>query len=226
LKNLVGLNGNKDYLPHHRVGGTALGGDCYPGISPVKRLAEFCLDQANQQIGQSSQQKWYKILDKLLRLQSKVGDKEIEGGWFGNDTVWRMVLDLNRLLLYGQADGSIAKTPMRRIYSLTDAIIAGEGEGPLESKPVNLGIVTFASSSPYADLVHASLMGFDWQKIPCVREAFGSVMYPLTQSSPSACKINAQDRQMSLSEISTLYGQHFEPAQGWEGRIERHEVAV
>ena len=30
LKNLVGLNGDKDYLPHHRIGGTEIGGDCYP----------------------------------------------------------------------------------------------------------------------------------------------------------------------------------------------------
>src|SRR6185436_17237787 len=30
LKNLIGINGNKEYLPHHRLGGSDLGGDCYP----------------------------------------------------------------------------------------------------------------------------------------------------------------------------------------------------
>ena len=33
LKNIVGLNGDKDYLPHHRIGGTEVGGDAYPGKS-------------------------------------------------------------------------------------------------------------------------------------------------------------------------------------------------
>jgi len=28
LKNLVGINGNKEYLPHHRLGGSKAGGDC------------------------------------------------------------------------------------------------------------------------------------------------------------------------------------------------------
>ena len=33
LKNLIGINGNKEYLPHHRVGGAERGGDCYPAAS-------------------------------------------------------------------------------------------------------------------------------------------------------------------------------------------------
>ena len=37
LKNLIGINGNKEYLPHHRVGGAENGGDCYPGRNPITR---------------------------------------------------------------------------------------------------------------------------------------------------------------------------------------------
>lgn len=37
LKNLVGINGNKEFLPHHRLGGAADGGDCYPDSDLVKR---------------------------------------------------------------------------------------------------------------------------------------------------------------------------------------------
>ena len=40
LKNLVGINGNKEYLPHHRKGGSESGGDCYigrPGGSGARR---------------------------------------------------------------------------------------------------------------------------------------------------------------------------------------------
>ena len=33
LKNLIGINGNKEFLPHHRVGGAGAGGNCYPGTN-------------------------------------------------------------------------------------------------------------------------------------------------------------------------------------------------
>jgi uncharacterized protein (DUF362 family) len=221
LKNVVGLNGNKEYLPHHRVGGTADGGDCYPGFAPLKRVAEFCLDEANRKIGTENYSKWIKRSDKLLGLQRKFGDGEIEGGWHGNDTVWRMTLDLNRLLLYGRADGTISDTPMRKIYSITDGIIAGEGEGPLAPFPVPLGIVTFASSSVFADLTHSILMGFDPNKISLVREAFGSYRYPLTTLSPERCEIRYKRNKLSMQEAEELFGISFRPPRGWEGHIER-----
>ncbi|MGH9370062.1 MAG: DUF362 domain-containing protein, partial [Vicinamibacterales bacterium] len=47
LKNLIGINGNKEYLPHHRIGGSESGGDCYPGASRVKRALEFAHDRQN-----------------------------------------------------------------------------------------------------------------------------------------------------------------------------------
>ena len=47
LKNLIGINGNKEYLPHHRVGGSQSGGDCYPGNGAVKRALEYLSDRQN-----------------------------------------------------------------------------------------------------------------------------------------------------------------------------------
>ena len=43
LKNLVGINGHKAYLPHHRKGGAGRGGDAYPGSSMWKTFAEEAL---------------------------------------------------------------------------------------------------------------------------------------------------------------------------------------
>ncbi|MBK6345975.1 MAG: DUF362 domain-containing protein [Bacteroidales bacterium] len=51
LKNIVGVNGDKDYLPHHRIGGTGFGGDCYPGKSYLRLWAELAIDQANRHQG-------------------------------------------------------------------------------------------------------------------------------------------------------------------------------
>ena len=96
-------------------------------------------------------------------------DKALEGSWYGNDTVWRMVLDLNRIAMYGKIDGSMSSTPVRYVYSLTDGIIAGQHNGPLAPEPINMGAVTFACSSLFADMAHAALMHFDWRKIALLR---------------------------------------------------------
>ena len=220
LKNVVGLNGNKDFLPHHRVGGSWFGGDCYPGGSPVKRAVEYCFDRANRCIGTPAYARWIRLITRLRRLHEHGGDVQLEGGWHGNDTVWRMVLDLNRLLRYGQSDGALAAVPQRRVFSLTDAIVAGEGEGPLSPSPRVLGAVTFAASSPFADLVHAGLMHFDWRRIPLVREAFAAMRLSLASDPPESCGVRVGTRLMAPEEVAAEYGQDFVPSRGWRAWIE------
>lgn len=219
LKNLVGLNGNKDYLPHHRVGGSALGGDCYPGLAPLKRLAEYCLDRANQDIDSANYAAWLQRARRLLRWHSRLGDTEIEGGWYGNDTVWRMSLDLNRILLYGQPDGSMADAPQRQIWSLTDAILCGQGEGPLASEPLVVGAVTLSNSSAAVDWVHAALLGLDPQRIPLLKHAFDSFRWPLSLQGRSF-KIIHQGQELTLEQVRHKLGLACKPPRGWKGHCE------
>jgi len=223
LKNLVGLNGNKEYLPHHRLGGAAEGGDCYPGFAPLKKMAEYCLDEANRNIGTKACSTWMKRTSRLLRVHGAIGNSEIEGGWYGNDTVWRMTLDLNRLLLYGRLDGTLSDEPLRKIYTITDAIVAGELEGPLAPSPVFFGVITFAESSAFADLVHATLMHFNPESIPLVREAFKPFRYPLVGQVPEKCEIRYEGKSLSLAEASFILGRDFKPPQGWIGHIEQRK---
>lgn len=221
LKNLVGINGNKEYLPHHRLGGAALGGDCYPGRAPLKRMAEYCLDEANRRIGSASCSKWLDRSGRLRKLHGRFGNPEIEGGWHGNDTVWRMVLDLNRLLLYGRSDGTLSERPLRTVFSITDAVVAGEKEGPLAPSPVPLGAVTFSTSSAFADLAHAALMHFDPEQIPLLREAFGRFRYPLANRPPESCEIHCGGERLSWGNLSALLGRDFIASEGWRGHIEQ-----
>src|SRR5882762_962561 len=182
LKNIVGINGHKEYLPHHRKGGSAEGGDCYPGRSRVKRLIEDLLDATNRARSLAAR----RILAHLVRagmgIARTVGvDDNYEGSWYGNDTVWRMSLDLQRVLLYGASDGRLSEGAQRRVLTITDAIIAGEGDGPLSPSPVAFGMMTLASSTAAADWVHALLMGLDPGHIPLIREAFTRHRYPLAR---------------------------------------------
>jgi len=221
LKNLVGINGDKDYLPHHRIGGSEQGGDCYEGKSMFKYLAEKLDDQANRRINTKAYYPLGVIGNFFVKLnRAFYGEDEIEGGWHGNDTVWRMVLDLNRLALYGKSDGTISPDKQRKVYSLTDAVVAGEGFGPLAPDPVKLGAVTFATSSVFADLVHTALMGFDWKKIPLVKNSFNSYCFPLTSLKPEDLIVCVNGKDLGFSEIAAQWGMNFRPAQGWEGHIE------
>lgn len=210
LKNVVGLNADKNFLPHHRVGGSTLGGDCYEGLKPFKRLAEFFLDQANRRIGRPS----YLALMCAARSANALHGGNLEGKWEGNDTTWRMVLDLNRILIYGDASGVMYETPQRKIFSLTDAIVAGDRNGPLAPEPAALGAVTFATNPVHADVAHLALMGVDRGRVPLVREAFGRMRWPLVQDL-SATEVRLHGDTMTPEETTAIAGLPFRAPDGW-----------
>ncbi len=224
IKNLVGINGNKGYLPHHRIGGSAQGGDCYEGRFFLKRLAESFLDIANSRINRPDNSFWQFCANGLIQLQWIISPhmhKSLEGSWYGNDTVWRMSLDLNRIAMYGKIDGSMSSTPVRCVYSLTDGIIAGQHNGPLAPEPINLGAVTFACSSLFADMAHAALMHFDWRKISLLRYGLESnYKYPLIHHPAEELKVCTNGKSHSFAEAARLYGKDFIPPDGWEKHIE------
>jgi uncharacterized protein (DUF362 family) len=227
LKNIVGINGNKEYLPHHRKGGSESGGDCYAGRTGWKRTAEDLLDAANRRSPGATQAAFVWMAGAAERIAIKLGaNQNLEGSWYGNDTIWRTCLDLQRILRYGKVDGSLAITPQRSVISITDAIIAGEGEGPLANTPVPSGFVTGATNAAAAEWIHARLMGFDPEKIPLIREAFGGFKYPLTDFSPDAIRVWLGDTERSAEDILPFEGRSFIPPRGWQGHCELVEAKI
>lgn len=212
LKILVGLNGDKDFLPHHRIGGTEMGGDCYPGKSKVYFLAERMLDWVNRFIGT----KLYGILIKLpyyiWKIKPKSQFHSLSAGWYGNDTVWRMVYDLNTIALYGDKNGLIHKEPQREIYSLCDAIIGGQGDGPLNPEPLPLGYIAFSNNAIIMDIAFTKIMGFDINKIPLLREMILKLEH-------SDYEINLDKRKVKLEDLK-LISVNAKPSPGWVGQIE------
>lgn len=185
LKNLIGINGNKEYLPHHRIGGADLGGDCYPGNSRVKRMLEYAADQQNLTDAGTKGRIWSGVATQLNRVLHLMGDNlGIEGSWSGNDTIWRTGLDLNRILIYGRVDGSMADTPQRRVVHVTDAVVAGQGDGPLSPQPLPLGLMFAGNNAACIDWFGSLLLGYDPQLLPIVREAFGDFRWPICTARP------------------------------------------
>src|SRR5262249_54674118 len=152
---------------------------------------------------------------KFLKL-----DNNYEGAWHGNDTVWRMTLDLQRVLHYGRPDGTLADDIKRTVLTITDAIIAGEGDGPLSPTSARLGMLTLGTNSPALDWVHALLMGLDPQRIPLIREAFSQQRWMSTNFSPFDIAVKLDGHHVGASELFRRYGRAFRPPHGWKGHIE------
>jgi uncharacterized protein (DUF362 family) len=127
-----------------------------------------------------------------------------------------MTLDLQRILHYGREDGTLADSPQRVVLSVTDAIVAGEGDGPLAPTPVELGMMTLGTNTAAVEWVNALLMGLRPDKIPLTREAFTHHRYPLTDFSPQDIYIIAEGQQVNEVELFAKYGCAFHLPKGWQ----------
>jgi len=207
LKNLVGINGDKDFLPHHRRGGVKNGGDCYPDKHPFRFLSELFLDKANRNIGKKQFAFWRKLSADLWKLSKPQSVHQLAAGWHGNDTCWRMVMDLNKIAIYGKSDGTMSKNPQRILYSLCDGILGGQGEGPLNPDPLELGIMLFSDNSAMADIIVGTLMKFDIDRIALLKNAKQMIQ-------DIDISISLNKKHISLSDLSP-YAIQTAPPPGW-----------
>jgi uncharacterized protein (DUF362 family) len=222
LKNFVGINGHKDWLPHHSKGSAPMGGDEYLRPSLCKSLGDFVVEK--EDISKSA------LLKKLLRpIRASLyragrfltGDKYMEGSWWGNDTIWRTVLDLNRILIYADKAGTVRDVPQRKLFFLVDGILAGDHEGPVAPDPKPAGVILGGTCAATIDAVMARVMGFDYRKLPLIREAFRLSELRIASFSPQQielCTNSAQFEDLRLDEPG--FNLQFRPSSGWRNHIE------
>src|SRR5262249_45327360 len=142
---------------------------------------EYASDQENMAASFAAGRVWHGVAAQFQRLAGLMGDRlGIEGSWSGNDTVWRTSLDLNRLLLYGRTDGMLAHLPQRQVLHIVDAVVAGQGDGPLAPRPLPLELIMAGRNAAAVDWVGAHLLGYAPERVPIVREAFGNFQWPIT----------------------------------------------
>jgi hypothetical protein len=135
-----------------------------------------------------------------------------------------MVVDLNRLLLYADAEGRLHDQPVRRLLNIVDGIIGGEGNGPLDPTPKPAGLVLAGENAVAVDFACARLMDFDYLKIPLLLGAFGGHPLPLAAFSPEEVFVQSNaDRfcgpVVEIAGAVLAFSPHF----GWRGHIERME---
>ena len=225
MKNLVGINGNKNWLPHHREGTPAEGGDQFADDAlkrRIERATVSCFKRAFPFLGplRPLVARPTKAIGRRLFGDTNKGTIR-SGNWHGNDTTWRMVVDLNRVLLYADAQGRLHDSPVRRFFSVVDGIVGGEGNGPLDPTPRPLGAVLAGFNPVSVDLVAARVMGFDHGRLPVLHRALQEHDLPLTAFEYEDVVAISNDRRLSgklagLHEWTARFSPHF----GWKGRIE------
>lgn len=224
LKNHMGLPALKDTLPHFMLGSPKEGGDQYPNSSARKRFHTWLRDRVEESPF-IAVKAFYSGIDRAVwssRYLKPFKDSVNEGMWYGNDTLWRTLLDVNRTLFYSDKAGNVCDTIQKRYFCLMDGIVGGEGDGPISCDPVTPGVL-MAGNNPVAfDAVGATLMGFDVDKIPLVKRGLEQpTELPLFRGTRDAIRITDGTESVGLVEFGKRRNLKYAPHPNWVGHLER-----
>jgi hypothetical protein len=181
MKNLVGLVADKNCLPHYTAGFPSDGGDEYRERGPRERLRQKAIEVLRPALAQGK-------LTRLARLGRRTENHflpeivERSGNWWGNDTAWRMVVDLVTLLRQERQDRG---KPTHFVY---DGVIVGQRNGPLAPESVELGMLSMSDDPVAGDLAVCESLGLDAAKFPLLHEqlALRSWGRPLKDRAPGS----------------------------------------
>lgn len=229
LKNLVGMVNNKEWLPHYVEGTPEKGGDEAPkkrqihirlidalSVIPIARRFGLSIRPPNVE------KFWRKRIEEDLMHLRNVR----QANWYGGDTVWRMVYDLNMILFHADKNGVLREKPQRKYLAIIDGVVGGEGFGPLDSLPKKSGLLIGGTDPCLVDFAGTRVMGFDEKKIKTLSNAcrikrfsFGSVDFgkvKVKSNNPKWEKILKNPEKASF---------RFKPAPGWQGHVEWYKEA-
>lgn len=228
LKNLVGINGNKNWLPHHRMGTPRQGGDQFSADSGIHRIERAVMDGFRSIFPLLGPfRRWFALPSRRIG-QMIFGDTNTNtvrsGNWHGNDTTWRMIIDLNRAVLYADRNGHLQDSPARKIFCLVDGIVGGEGNGPLDATPKTAGVIVAGENPVAVDFVCAHVMGFDCTRLPSIKRSFDAHPLPIVSFGDREIVLRVDDEHVGgpVSEhrgLSLAFLPHF----GWPGLCQRQK---
>jgi len=230
LKNLVGINGQKANLVHYRQGTPRTGGDEFPPDVPLpvrmqSRMREILQGRSRPAfaLGRAA----WNVIRRARGIETRGTRKNLDrtfysacGAWYGNDTIWRMIYDLNRIVLHAPPAGKALKpTPQRDYLAILDAGIAGEGNGPLQPLPVETDRIVISRDPFVMDFIAARMMGFDPRRIPQLAHRKDFAGGTWGEFTPERLEVNIDGRACTGLE-SIPVASEFLPPPGWRSHIE------
>ena len=174
LKNLIGINGDKSWIAHHTKGVDEYKEfKCWPY---VKWYMSYYVKNFTPNWFVTL---FFKLYRKILLGGTRPnkygmlhGGKVMEGNWYGNDTLWRTIIDLNNIIFFADKKGRIRDSMQRKYISIIDGVVGMEKEGPMDGYPVKSRLLIGGTSPSAVDYVAAKIMGFDPLKIPQIHNSF------------------------------------------------------
>jgi len=229
LKNIVGINGDKSFLVHHTEGKR---GDEFAPSTPWLIKSQIRIREKLQGksyiIFQIARSVW-NLLKSVCNIETEIiaqtqsrNSYVGSGSWYGNDTIWRMIYDLNKIILYAPSTGGkLSKDKQRDYISIVDGIISGEGNGPLQPLPVETDVVIVSYNPFITDIVISRLIGFDWKKIPCLSMYRRFKDAEWINFNADSFLVIYNDLNIDSKDLPIL--KRFEPPPGWREHIELSE---
>jgi uncharacterized protein (DUF362 family) len=234
IKGLVGVCTNKNLIVHYSLGSKNEGGDQYPPghftpmeerlIKTERWMYDTFLSRRSVPLEYVHRSIYWLhgTFLKPLGIKVEKGKRLLDAGnWYGNDSAWRMCVDLIKLIVFADKKGVLHKTPQRRLFSIIDGIIGGENKGPLEPDPNASGVLIAGDNFLAADIVGARLMGFDPMKIKMFSHLLseGDWDYGLKDLSEIEVLSTSTEISECLNDTTARFFD-YRPFPGWIGHIE------
>ncbi|MBS3055948.1 MAG: DUF362 domain-containing protein [Candidatus Aenigmarchaeota archaeon] len=213
IKNVVGMFAEKENLPHY-----ISGYDEHPKPKTTRHKIKLLYTKKTFKLI-----KTFYFAEKIKPVKSFVkrlsdGEENLWGNWHGNDTTWRMVLDLNKIIFYYDKEGNVNEKPVRTNLNIIDAILAGEGQGPMRSSPKKCGMIIAGFNPLSVDITGTRIMGFDYKKIPLIKKSHEKEIFG---KPPKKIIIRSNIKKWSrLFDLDKKYLLNFRPPKSWQGKIE------
>lgn len=189
MKNLVGINTNKNFLPHWIQGSKNQGGDEMPALSAVRSFNLRCINFYKEHI----QSRYWKYIDRYLLKVAKqvnssrekkqnnqedrtdyaawlmklfIGQPIFGGAWNGNETICRMIIDLNRIFLQCDREGELCDKTDRKVFYIVDGVTMGQKNGPMRPEPLKTHLLAAGYNGLQLDTALIRLLGLEPMDIP------------------------------------------------------------
>lgn len=221
MKNLVGINANKEFLPHHTLGSQEEGGDAYLYKNNCLRMSDYLLDKRNF-LMQSEKYSLAKGVNFVARAIGRIGTifykkNYREGSWYGNDTIWRTIYDLNKIAFYADKKGVIQEYVSRKMLIVADMVIAGQKDGPVAPSEKFCGVIAIGENPGYFDKTICNLMGFDLEKIPTTAHLHEAGRFPIMKENMGKIVSNYKKWDgKQAGQIPKKDSLQFEANPGWK----------
>jgi uncharacterized protein (DUF362 family) len=230
-KGLVGIATNKNHLVHYSLTPPSQGGDQYPDglLTPIERflirterwMYDHLLAGGRRPLEYLHRSTYWLHNHSTKRLGLKVDESKRmldAGNWHGNDSAWRMTLDLLRIFHFTDTNGRLHDTPQRRMFSIVDGIVGGDRNGPLTPDAVPSRTLIGGSDLLAVDLVATRLMGFDPGRLRLYAAAAADPDF--AQRVRDIHVLTGEPGWAGCLSNTTSQFLNFRPHPGWIGHVE------